>query len=143
MDRWLPLAPSMGIACDREAWGVRCALAGEPSAAGFAARDTAAARVPAAADGVAPAAAPTFDPALRLTFDDRLSYLDCHGRTSSWQPIIAPDESILEIKSAGPYPPWLVAALSAQGIYPASFTKYGNAYQRCEGTALQQAVAVS
>lgn len=143
MDRWLPLAPSMGIACDREAWGVRCALVGEPSAAGFAARDTAAARVPAAADGVAPAAAPTFDPALRLTFDDRLSYLDCHGRTSSWQPIVAPDESILEIKSAGPYPPWLVAALSAQGIYPASFTKYGNAYQRCEGTALQQAVAVS
>ena len=143
MDRWLPLAPSMGIACDREAWGVRCALAGEPSAAGFAARDTAAARVPAAADGVAPAAAPTFDPALRLTFDDRLSYLDCHGRTSSWQPIVAPDESILEIKSAGPYPPWLVAVLSAQGIYPASFTKYGNAYQRCEGTALQQAVAVS
>lgn len=143
MDRWLPLAPSMGIACDREAWGVRCALAGEPWAAGFAARDTAAARVPAAADGVAPAAAPTFDPALRLTFDDRLSYLDCHGRTSSWQPIIAPDESILEIKSAGPYPPWLVAVLSAQGIYPASFTKYGNAYQRCEGTALQQAVAVS
>ncbi len=54
MDRWLPLAPSMGIACDREAWGVRCALAGEPWAAGFAARDTAAARVPAAADGVAP-----------------------------------------------------------------------------------------
>ncbi len=143
MDRWLPLAPSMDIACDREAWGVRCALAGEPSAAGFAARDTAAARVPAAADGVAPAAAPTFDPALRLTFDDRLSYLDCHGRTSSWQPIIAPDESILEIKSTGPYPPWLVAVLSAQGIYPASFTKYGNAYQRCEGTALQQAVAVS
>lgn len=143
MDRWLPLAPSMGIACDREAWGVRCALAGEPWAAGFAARDTAAARVPAAADGVAPAAAPTFDPALRLTFDDRLSYLDCHGRTSSWQPIIAPDESILEIKSTGPYPPWLVAVLSAQGIYPASFTKYGNAYQRCEGTALQQAVAVS
>lgn len=143
MDRWLPLAPSMGIACDREAWGVRCALAGEPSAAGFAARDTAAARVPAAADGVAPAAAPTFDPALRLTFDDRLSYLDCHGRTSSWQPIVAPDESILEIKSAGPYPPWLVAVLSAQGIYPASFTKYGNAYQRCEGTALQRAAAVS
>lgn len=143
MDRWLPLAPSVGIACDREAWGVRCALAGEPSAAGFAARDTAAARVPAAADGVAPAAAPTFDPALRLTFDDRLSYLDCHGRTSSWQPIVAPDESILEIKSAGPYPAWLVAALSAQGIYPASFTKYGNAYQRCEGTALQRAAAVS
>ena len=49
----------------------------------------------------------------------------------------------MEIKSTGPYPPWLVAVLSAQGIYPASFTKYGNAYQRCEGTALQQAVAVS
>lgn len=132
MDRWLPLAPSMGIACDREAWGLRCTLAGADAPA------------PAEAlsemDGWAPA---SFDPDLRLTFDDRLSYLDCHGRAPSWRSIIAPDESILEIKSAGPYPPWLVSALSAHGIYPASFTKYGNAYQLCEGTALQQAVAAS
>lgn len=121
MDRWLPLAPSMGIACDREAW----------------------APTPSASAPGSPAAPSD----LRLTFDDRLEYFDCHNTggalgTCGWQPIIDADESILEIKSAGPYPPWLVQALSANAIYPASFTKYGNAYQRCEGTALQRAVAM-
>ncbi len=114
MDRWLPLAPSMGIACDRVAW------APAPS------NESAA-----------------LDPGLRLTFDDRLAYRNCHGLAQDWEPIIAPTESILEIKSAGPYPPWLVEALSAHAIYPVPFTKYGNAYQLCEGTALQAALAVS
>ena len=44
-------------------------------------------------------------------------------------PIIESSESVMEIKSAVPYPPWLVDVLSAERIYPASFTKYGNAYQ--------------
>lgn len=114
MDRWLPLTPSMGIACDRVAW------APAPS------NESAA-----------------LDPGLRLTFDDRLAYRNCHGLAQDWEPIIAPTESILEIKSAGPYPPWLVEALSAHAIYPVPFTKYGNAYQLCEGTALQAALAVS
>ena len=113
MDRHAPLVPSMGIACDREAWGVRQAAEVAPDAAGN-------------AGGAAPIWA---DPDLRLTFDDRLEYFDCFRPADGWQPIIRPSESILEIKSAGPYPPWLVRALSAHSIYPASFTKYGNAYQ--------------
>lgn len=123
MDRHQPLLPSMGIACDREAWAVRPAtLGGEAEEAAVGASDPA----------EAPAAPPAFfDPELRLTFDDRLEYLDCFQPSAAWRPLIAPQESILEIKSAGPYPRWLVAALSAHGIYPASFTKYGNAYQRC------------
>lgn len=119
MDRNLPLVPSMGIACDREAWGFRPAAPLRP------------------ADDV------LFDAELRITFDDRLEYLDCHclGRVPGcngdanfgvgWLPIIEPAESIMEIKSAGPYPAWLVASLSAHAIYPVSFTKYGNAYQLC------------
>ncbi|MEC4174843.1 polyphosphate polymerase domain-containing protein [Adlercreutzia sp. R7] len=98
MDRWLPLVPSMGIACDREAWGLR------------------------------PGAEAAFDADLRLTFDDRLQYLDCHEADAPWTPIIDGAESIMEVKSAGPYPPWLVRALSASEVYPTSFTKYGNAY---------------
>lgn len=123
MDRHQPLLPSMGIACDREAWAVRpVPLGGEAGEA--------AGGAPSSAE--APAAPPAFfDPELRLTFDDRLEYLDCFQPSAVWRPLIAPQESILEIKSAGPYPRWLVAALSAHGIYPASFTKYGNAYQRC------------
>lgn len=149
MDRWLPMAPSMGIACDREAWalapalggGAALALAGDgsevvPGDGG----SQAAAEAPSEAGSSAPL---WLDPELRLTFDDRLEYLDFHAHGAAWRPIIAPSESILEIKSAGPYPPWLVEALSSSGAYPASFTKYGNAYQLCEGTALQRAVAVS
>lgn len=105
MDRWLPLVPSMGIACDRVAWAYR----------------------PEVLEGRR--GDELFDSDLRITFDDRLEYLDCHCFHSPWRPSIESSESIMEIKSAGPYPPWLVEILSAERIYPASFTKYGNAYQ--------------
>lgn len=105
MDRWLPLVPSMGIACDRVAWAYRPEMFQEREGDEL------------------------FDSELRITFDDCLEYLDCHRFRSSWRPIIESSESVMEIKSAGPYPPWLVEVLSAERIYPASFTKYGNAYQ--------------
>ena len=105
MDRWLPLVPSMGIACDRVAWAYR----------------------PEVLEGRR--GDELFDSELRITFDDCLEYLDCHCFHSPWRPIIESSESVMEIKSAGPYPPWLVEGLSAERIYPASFTKYGNAYQ--------------
>lgn len=105
MDRWLPLVPSMGIACDRAAWAYRPEMFQEREGDEL------------------------FDSELRITFDDCLEYLDCHRFHSPWRPIIESSESVMEIKSAGPYPPWLVEVLSAERIYPASFTKYGNAYQ--------------
>ena len=105
MDRWLPLVPSMGIACDRAAWAYRPEMFQEREGDEL------------------------FDSELRITFDDCLEYLDCHRFRSPWRPIIESSESVMEIKSAGPYPPWLVKVLSAERIYPASFTKYGNAYQ--------------
>lgn len=105
MDRWLPLVPSMGIACDRVAWAYRPEMLEEREGDEL------------------------FDSELRITFDDCLEYLDCHRFHSPWRPIIESSESVMEIKSAGPYPPWLVEVLSAERIYPASFTKYGNAYQ--------------
>lgn len=105
MDRWLPLVPSMGIACDRVAWAYRPEMFQEREGDEL------------------------FDSELRITFDDCLEYLDCHRFRSPWRPIIESSESVMEIKSAGPYPPWLVEVLSVERIYPASFTKYGNAYQ--------------
>lgn len=105
MDRWLPLVPSTGIACDRVAWAYRPEMLEEREDDEL------------------------FDSELRITFDDCLEYLDCHRFRSPWRPIIESSESVMEIKSAGPYPPWLVEVLSAERIYPASFTKYGNAYQ--------------
>lgn len=105
MDRWLPLVPSMGIACDRVAWAYRPEMFQEREGDEL------------------------FDSELRITFDDCLEYLDRHRFRSPWRPIIESSESVMEIKSAGPYPPWLVEVLSVERIYPASFTKYGNAYQ--------------
>lgn len=105
MNRWLPLAPSMGIACDRVAWAYRPEV-----------------REARGCDEL-------LDAELRITFDDCLAYFDCHCFRSPWRPIIESSESVMEIKSAGPYPPWLVDVLSAERIYSASFTKYGNAYQ--------------
>ena len=121
----------MGITCDRVAWGLRAAASAE---------DSEGPKDPAGEDDEGPKDPPRedgslFDPELRITFDDRLEYLDCCRLRASWRPIIAPKESIMEIKSAGPYPPWLVNVLSAERIYPASFTKYGNAYQLAAGTS--------
>ena len=39
-------------------------------------------------------------------------------------------EAVMEIKSAGSYPAWLVEALSQHRIYPQSFSKYGEAYRQ-------------
>jgi hypothetical protein len=95
----------MGIACDRVAWAYRPEV-----------------REARGCDEL-------LDAELRITFDDCLAYFDCHCFRSPWRPIIESSESVMEIKSAVPYPPWLVDVLSAERIYPASFTKYGNAYQ--------------
>ncbi len=73
---------------------------------------------------------------LRVTFDARLSYrnLDtpCLDNAASREdtvcPLIGRDEVIMEVKSAGPYPFWLVDALSGCEAYPSSFSKYGTAY---------------
>lgn len=100
MDRWMPLVPSMGIACYREAWRLRDAKSTD-----------------------------ALDPQLRITFDDSLQYFDRLEEQSEWKSIIPEDEAIMEIKSAGAYAPWLIQSLSNERIYPASFTKYGTAYQ--------------
>lgn len=78
MDRWLPLVPSMGIACDRAAWAYRPEMFQEREGDEL------------------------FDSELRITFDDCLEYLDCHRFRSPWRPIIESSESVMEIKSAGP-----------------------------------------
>lgn len=64
---------------------------------------------------------------LRVTFDGLLRFKECG--VPRWQPIIGEDESIMEIKSAGPLPLWLSAALAEARVYPTSFSKYGTAAQ--------------
>lgn len=69
----------------------------------------------------------------RLTIDENLLWrtedIDLRAPTSG-QFIIPPDEMILEVKTPGGIPMWMVRFLSVNKIYQASFSKYGTAYQQ-------------
>lgn len=131
------LAPSMAIRCERVAWAPRdSAEAGprvtfddrlvfldfrsglSPSSGpdGALPLGSNAAALP-GPDGVAPLGSASVPLA-----PDSASAL-------AWHPVIPAAEAIMEIKNAGPYPRWLAALLADARAYPASFSKYGAAYQ--------------
>jgi len=65
---------------------------------------------------------------LRITFDTQLTYEDVEwGARGS---LLEPGGALMEIKTSGACPLWLVQALSENRIYPQSFSKYGNAYKQ-------------
>lgn len=73
------------------------------------------------------------EPGLRITFDDTLLWrteaLDL--RRGIWgNSLLPPGVRILEIKTLNAMPLWLAGALSQLAIYPASYSKYGNAYKQ-------------
>ena len=71
--------------------------------------------------------------ALRLTLDWEIHYrtecLDLQHGTSG-DNILQPGQTLMEVKIPGAAPLWLSHALSALWIFPTSFSKYGEAYQR-------------
>lgn len=71
------------------------------------------------------------DGGLRITLDRNIRFrTDALTLTAppSGEPLLRPDQSLLEIKSAAAMPLWLVEALDAAGIRQTSFSKYGTAY---------------
>ncbi|MGN1179586.1 MAG: VTC domain-containing protein, partial [Suilimivivens sp.] len=44
-------------------------------------------------------------------------------------PILEPGQVLMEVKTSGGLPMWMVNVLSQQKIYKTSFSKYGSAYQ--------------
>lgn len=72
------------------------------------------------------------DPELRLTLDRdilwRTEELDL-SRGTWGEPLLKPGQTLMEIKIPNAMPLWLADALSTLDIYPASFSKYGQAYQ--------------
>ncbi|MBR5111264.1 MAG: polyphosphate polymerase domain-containing protein [Clostridia bacterium] len=68
----------------------------------------------------------------RLTIDNNLLWrmedIDLRSPAGG-QFIIPPDEMILEVKTPGGIPMWMVRFLSENRIYQTSFSKYGTAYQ--------------
>lgn len=69
---------------------------------------------------------------LRITFDNDLisRYYDLKLESGIYgEKFFDNNECIMEIKTLGGYPMWLVNALSELKIYPESFSKYGSIYQ--------------
>lgn len=72
------------------------------------------------------------DPAFRVTFDCSILYrteaLDLTA--GAWgEPLLAPDQCLMEVKTCRALPLWFSRTLSELGIYPTTFSKYGRAYR--------------
>lgn len=71
------------------------------------------------------------DEELRMTFDGNLLWRDTSLSLDSgpWgNSLLDPGEKLLEIKLPGAMPVWLADIFNELKIYPASFSKYGQAY---------------
>lgn len=65
---------------------------------------------------------------VRITFDENICFRNVAGASERWCPITDPGQAVMEIKVAGPYPRWLLRAVSCAQARPSSFSKYGKAY---------------
>ena len=76
------------------------------------------------------------DSSLRLTLDREILWCarDLDLRRGAWgEPLLLPGQTLMEVKISGAAPLWLSQALSENGIFPVSFSKYGRAYRAlCE-----------
>lgn len=71
------------------------------------------------------------DRSFRMTFDKNIRWRRSDLNLSSapcGNPLLEADQSLLEIKTPGGIPLWLVAVLSKCGLHKANFSKYANAY---------------
>jgi hypothetical protein len=71
------------------------------------------------------------DPNFRITFDENILWRDYDTDLTSGiygTPLLAEWQSLMEIKTSGAIPLWLVRVLSENHIYRTSFSKYGSAY---------------
>ena len=68
----------------------------------------------------------------RITFDENILYR-CRnfslGSPIYGTPLLAGDQTLMEVKTSGGMPLWMTHALTKYGIFPTSFSKYGAAYQ--------------
>lgn len=68
----------------------------------------------------------------RVTFDDHILYRQDHLSLCSEVygiPILSPGQTLMEIKTSGGIPLWMVHTLTQHNIFKTSFSKYGTAYQ--------------
>ena len=72
------------------------------------------------------------EPSLRLTLDREILWrteaLDL--RRGAWgEPLLEPNQVLMEVKISNAAPLWLAEALSENGIFPVSFSKCGRAFE--------------
>lgn len=72
------------------------------------------------------------DHEFRITFDQNILWRDydlslCRGIYGT--PILKDDQVLMEVKTAGAFPMWLVRFLTEQKLYKTAFSKYANAYK--------------
>ena len=80
-------------------------------------------------------------PDLRITFDSNITYREEEIRLEkgSWgAKLLDPHTRLMEIKIPGAMPLWLSWRLDDLKIYPASFSKYGEAYKQVFSRALDR-----
>ena len=73
------------------------------------------------------------NPDLRVTFDTGIRWrtTDLDLRAGDWgQPLLEPEQYLMEIKIPGALPLWLCRAMEKLGILQRSFSKYGTCYQK-------------
>ena len=76
---------------------------------------------------------PTDGADFRLTLDENILWRTDHLdlAASPWgSPVIGPDQVLMELKTPGSIPLWMVRFLSENNIRRISFSKYGTAYQQ-------------
>lgn len=68
----------------------------------------------------------------RMTFDQNILWRNTELSLqipAGGYPLLGAEETLLEVKTAGALPHWLVEFLSANKLYKTSFSKYGGAYR--------------
>ena len=69
----------------------------------------------------------------RVTLDDNILWRTDHidlGASCFGTPLLGPDQVLMELKTSGGIPLWMVKFLSENGIRKISFSKYGTAYRQ-------------
>lgn len=67
----------------------------------------------------------------RVTFDENILWRETDlslGKGIYGTPVLQPGQSLMEIKTPGNIPLWMVKVLSGEQVRKTSFSKYGNAY---------------
>ncbi len=80
----------------------------------------------------------------RVTLDENILYRETNlslREEPSGTPILQPGQTLMEIKTGGGMPLWMVRCMTENNIRRASFSKYGSAYRQIHTKKLEEGMA--